>query len=314
MPLHPKAREFFAITEKSGAADIATLPVAEARQVALGRIDLFQSPLAQVESAETRTIPGSEEPIMIRLYRPAIRERLPVVLFFHGGGWVIGNLETHDAVCRALAVAAKALVVSVDYRLAPEHKFPAATDDCLQATRWMAEHAATFGADPQRMAVVGDSAGGNLAAVTALRIRDEGGPALKAQVLVYPVTQYYDPGTPSYFEYGEGYALTRKTMIWFWDHYLQSPEQATCPQAAPMAAPDLSGLPPALVITAKYDPLLDEAEQFAARLQDAKVETTVIAFDDMMHGFFSAVGYFPQADEAVQAVGDWLQQRFAEEA
>ncbi len=311
MPLDPKAQEFLALTESSGAAGVGDLSVAEARSMALERIELYRSPLVQLGSIETRVIPDPHNSIPARIYRPKVLGSLPVILFFHGGGWVICNLDTHDAVCRALSAAAKSLVISVDYRLAPECKFPAATDDCLAATRWAAEHAPEFGADPQRMALIGDSAGGNLAAVTALRLRDEGGPALRAQVLVYPVTQYYYPGTPSYFEFGEGYTLTRKAMIWFWDHYLESAEQAADPKAVPMKAQSLAGLPPALVITAKYDPLLDEGEQFAGRLRDANVETKLIAFDDMMHGFFSGVGYFRQADEAVQAVAGWLQEKLA---
>jgi acetyl esterase len=218
------------------------------------------------------------------------------MVFFHGSGFVLCSLDTHDGLCRNLCAWAGCVVVSVDYRLAPEAKFPAATDDCLAATRWAAAHAAELNADPTRIVVAGDSAGGNLAAVTALRIRDEGGPKLCSQLLLYPVTDYHTPGTPSYAENAEGYGLTRATMEWFWDHYLEDPSQATHPHAAPLRAASLAGLPPAYIISAEYDPLRDEAEVYGARLREAGVRTDVVRVPGMNHGFLFWVGVVDAAE------------------
>ena len=201
------------------------------------------------------------------------------MVFFHGSGFVLCSLDTHDGMCRNLCAGTGCVVVSVDYRLAPEAKFPAAPDDCLAATRWAVANAAALGADPGRVFVAGDSAGGNLAAVTALRIRDEGGPRLLGQLLIYPVTDYYEPGTPSMIENAEGYGLTRAGMIWFWNHYLAAPSDGANPHASPFRAADLSGLPPALVVTAEYDPLRDEGEYYADRLRQAGVPTQMKRWD-----------------------------------
>jgi acetyl esterase len=202
-------------------------------------------------------------------------------------------------------------VLSVDYRLAPEFKFPAAPDDCLAATRWAAEHAAEFNADPTRLAVAGDSAGGNLATVTALRIRDEGGPPLRGQLLIYPVTDYHTPPTPSYLANANGYYLTRDDMIWFWGHYLNHAGEANHPHASPLRAPDLHSLPPALVITAEYDPLRDEGEHYAGRLRAAGVPTVLSRYEGMIHGFFSLGGLFEASQRAVREANGWLRQVLA---
>jgi acetyl esterase len=213
--------------------------------------------------------------------------------------------------CRNLCAGAGCVVASVDYRLAPEHKFPAGIDDCLHATRWAAAHVAELAADPARIAVAGDSAGANMAAVTALRVRDEGGPALCAQLLLYPVTDYYTPGTPSYEENAEGYGLTRDTMKWFWDHYLSEASQGAHPHASPLRATDLSGLPPALVITAEYDPLRDEGERYAEKLRAAGVPVAMSRYDGVNHGFMFWVGVVDKAGVAMAEACEWLRGVFA---
>jgi acetyl esterase len=197
------------------------------------------------------------------------------------------------------------VVVSVDYRLAPEHKFPAAPDDCLAATRWVAANASALGGDGGRIIVAGDSAGGNLAAVTALRVRDEGGPKLIGQLLIYPVTDYYQPGTPSMVENAEGFGLTRDGMIWFWNHYVRSAGDGVHPHASPLRAATLAGLPPALVATAQYDPLRDEGEFYADALREAGVTVEMKRWDGMNHGFFFFPGVVDAATQAVDEACAW---------
>jgi acetyl esterase len=239
--------------------------------------------LAEVED---RRIPGAAGEIGVRVYRPEGRAPLPALVYFHGGGWVIGSLETHDGACRELANRVGCVVVSVDYRLAPESRYPAAAEDCYAATKWVAGNAQALGVDPARIGIGGDSAGGNLTAVVALMARDRGGPALRHQLLIYPVTDA-DFGRPSYRENAEGYLLTTKAMEWFWGHYVPDPAQRAEPYAAPLRAKDLAGLPPAFVITAEYDPLRDEGEAYAKRLQQAGVPTRLQRYDGAIHGFFA---------------------------
>jgi acetyl esterase len=198
------------------------------------------------------------------------------------------------------------VVVSVDYRLAPEHKFPAAIDDCLAATHWAAAHSAALNADPARLTIVGDSAGGNLAAVVALRLRDQGGPRVNGQVLIYPVTDYHTPGTPSYAENAEGYGLTRETMRWFWAHYLTHAGEGAHPDASPLRAGRFDGLPPALIQTAEYDPLRDEGEYYGQRLLDAGVPATITRYAGMNHAFLFWVGRIAKADAAMAEICAWL--------
>jgi acetyl esterase len=235
-----------------------------------------------------------------------------LLAYFHGGGFVYCSLETHDNTCRRLANATGATVVSVDYRLAPEHAFPAAADDCLAATRWVHDHADELGGDPARLAVGGDSAGGNLAAVTALRARDEGGPALVAQLLVYPVIDAAC-GTLSFDENGEGYFLEAPTMRWFWEQYLAGAD-GRHPHASPCNAADLSGLPPAVVVTAEFDVLRDEGEHYAELLRAAGVDARSHRYDGMIHGFFSIPMLFPEADAATTALADGLAEALAARA
>ncbi len=252
-----------------------------------------------VGEVEDLTVAGGEGDRPARLYRPERTDGqpLPVLVFFHGGGFVIGDLDTHDNQARRLCRDLQALVVSVDYRLAPEHPFPAPLDDCFAATRSVAEHAAELGGDPTRLAVGGDSAGGNLATTVTQRCRDENGPTLAAQLLLYPVTDLSTPDRPSRVENAEGYLLTHDDMTWFESAYVTD-EQVTDPLASPLLA-DLRGLPPAVVVTAEYDPLRDEGDAYAEALRAAGVPVTHERFDGLIHGFF---GMGPLSAACEQAV------------
>ncbi len=308
MPLDPQIRALLDAAKEL--PPIHTLTPEQARaQFAARAVEGLRIP--DIAGAVDRAIDGPGGPLGLRIYTPLGDGPLPLLVFFHGSGFVVCSLDTHDVLCRNLCAGAACVVASIDYRLAPEHKFPAAPEDCLLATRWAGASAASLGADPARIAVGGDSAGGNLAAVTALRVRDEGGPALCAQLLIYPVTEYWDAGMPSYTENAEGYGLTRDGMKWFWDHYLAALEDARDPRAAPLRAPDLRGLPPALVITAEYDPLRDEAERYAARLREAGVATELVRYAGMNHGFFFWPGVVDVAGTALEAASAWLRRAFA---
>ena len=296
---------------RSGLPPIHTLSVQEARaRLKAPRPAGLQ--VAEVAIVADRTIPGPGGPLRLRVYTPYGTGPFPLLVFFHGGGCVIGDLDTHDPVCRNLCAGASCVVASVDYRLAPEHRFPAAPDDCLAATRWAAEHAAELDANPARIAVGGDSAGGTLAAVTALRMRDEGGPRLAGQLLVYPSGDLGLPATPSLAAYGEGPGLTAKDAEWLWGLYLGDPAAARHPHASPAHAPDLHGLPRALVITAECDPLRDEGEEFAGRLREAGVPTVVSRYDGVTHGFFLLTGLVGKADAALKEACAWLRGAFAD--
>lgn len=282
-----------------------TLSVPEAREQFVARaIPGLRIP--EVASVVNRDMQGPGGSLPLRIYTPKGEGPFPLMVFFHGSGFVVCSLDTHDAICRNLCAEAGCVVVSVDYRLAPEAKFPAAPDDCLAATRWAQENASALNADPGCVFVAGDSAGANLATVTALRVRDEGGPKLRGQLLVYPVTDYHDPGTPSMAENAEGYGLTRDGMIWFWAQYLVEPSHAAHPHASPMRANDLSGLPPALVITAQYDPLRDEGEYYADKLKAAGVPVVIKRWDGMNHGFFTLPGVVDKATQAVDEACAWV--------
>jgi acetyl esterase len=310
MPLDPQAKLVLDALAAVSMPDPWTIEPATFRvQVREMRIAAPEEPVGSVES---RNIPGPAGSVPVRVYTPLERERvaLPVLAFFHGGGFVIGDLDSHDGTCRALANAAGCAVVAVDYRLAPEAKFPAAAEDCYAATRWIAENASSLGIDATRIAVGGDSAGGNLAAVTALLARDRGGPRLAHQLLVYPVIDCaFD--TKSYLENAEGYFLTREMMRWFWHHYLEKPDQAADPYASPIRAATLSGVAPATVITAEYDPLRDEGEAYAARLLQAGVPTSLTRYDGVIHGFFGMGNLIDKAKYAVAQAARELRSAFA---
>ena len=267
---------------------------------------------APVGAVEERTMPGPAGDLPIRIYRPGLDARaLPGLVYFHGGGHVIGSLDTHDAVARNLCNGAGCVVVSVDYRLAPEHRFPVAAEDAFAAVQWCATHGAEIGLDPRRMAIGGDSAGGNLAAVAALMAREAGGPAIRLQVLVYPVTDY-GCDTGSYHTYAEGYGmLDARSMRWFRDHYLRGEADRLDWRAAPLRARDLSGLPPALLLTAQCDVLLDEGEAYAQRLRAAGVEVQYQECRGMIHGFFTMAPMIGGAVRAQALACDAMRRAFA---
>jgi acetyl esterase len=239
-------------------------------------------PLGRVEPL---SIPGPAGKIPARLYAPDAQPGRPIIVFYHGGGWVIGSLDTHDDVCRRMAKLVNALVIAVDYRLAPEHRFPAAIDDAFAATQWISANAKQLGGDASRLVVMGDSAGGNLAAIVALMARDQGGPAIQQQVLIYPAT-HHDFSLPSVKKYGEGFLLTAIGMEWFWNHYLGTGSGKDW-RASPIMAKSLKGLPPAYVLIAEYDVLRDEGEMYAARLQKEGVATKMVLAEEMIHGFIT---------------------------
>ncbi|MDP6039599.1 MAG: alpha/beta hydrolase [Candidatus Latescibacteria bacterium] len=284
---HPEIRKALDIFEQTlsenGLTDLCSGGVDAARAFQNAR-KLPEDMLPPIYKVENRTIPGPGGDIPIRIYRPSGEQNLPLLMWFHGGGWVLGTLENSELRCRTLANAVGCVVVSVDYRLAPETPFPGAINDCAAATTWAASATKTLGIDPHRIAVGGDSAGGNLAACVALRARDTG-PNLCFQLLVYPIiTADFD--RPSYIENAEGLLLTRNTMQWFWDCYVPNIQDRTNPEAAPIHAKDLSGLPPALILAAEFDPLRDEAEAYCAALKAAGVDAVTQRYNGMIHAFF----------------------------
>ena len=307
MPVDPQIQAL--LDRGTGVPATHTLPVAEARRQYEARIALMAPPRPMAKVLERR-IDGPGGALGLRIYTPEGSGLFPLMMFFHGSGFVLCSLDTHDGMCRNLAAGIGCVVVSVDYRLAPEHKFPKGPDDCLAATRWAAANAVELDIDPARIMVAGDSAGGNMAAVTALRLRDDGGPPLCGQMLLYPVTDYHTPGTPSYAENANGYGLTRDAMEWFWAHYLTSPVEAENPYASPLRAQDLSGLPPAFVMSAELDPLRDEAELYGERLKAAGVPTEITRRPGMNHGFLFWVGLVTGADSAMAEACAWARQIF----
>jgi acetyl esterase len=310
MPVDPTIRAMLDQLEAMGGPPLSEQTPEAGREV-YTMLTALDGDAEEVGSVRDAAATGPAGEIPVRIYEPArsTGDGRPVVVWYHGGGWVIGDLDTHDGACRRIANRAGAVVVAVHYRRAPEDPFPAAADDAFAALKWVHANAADLGIDPDRIAVAGDSAGGNLSAVTALRTRDEGGPALRFQALIYPVTDL-TMSTPSYDENGEGYLLTRDSMEWFANHYLGEADPKE-PLASPYFADDLSGVAPALVITAEFDPLRDEGEAYAARLRDADVPVEVVRYDGMIHGFYCMCGLSPTALEAADKVGAALKAALA---
>jgi len=298
MPMEPDVRALMELIEQ-GYPKVEEYAVADDARALLGTGSGLL-PVEDVARVEHHIAPGADGAgIVVRVYSPADDgAHRPGILYLHGGGWVIGDLDSHDGVCRRLCNGVDAVVVAVHYRRAPEHKFPAAADDAYDALAWAAANASDLGIDETRLAVCGDSAGGNLAAVTALVARDRGGPALRYQALVYPVTdvaQTADDAYPSRVENGTGYFLTTAAMLWYREQYLAAEADAADPRCSPILAEALTGLPPAYVLTAEYDPLRDEGEAYGARLEAAGVPTTVRRAPGLFHGFFSLDALLPAA-------------------
>ena len=301
--LHPSIRALLDAMPPSKPSDI---PLSELRELVNTRIRLAPKLNAPVASVENRRIPGPSGEIGVRIYTPRGSGPFRVTVFFHGGGWVAGNLDTHDDLCRSLSHLASSVVVSVDYALAPEHRFPAPLEDCYAAVEWVAAHAASIAGkaadgEAARISVAGDSAGGNLAAAVALLTRDRGGPRLARQVLLYPITNC-NFETVSYHQNAAGFGLTRATMQFYWDRYISSPHDAGNPYASPLLACTLEGLAPALIITAEYDPLRDDGLAYAARLAASGVPVECTNYLDMNHGFFAFSAGLDSAQKALEEV------------
>ncbi len=314
--LDPQAKAYLDLLASLGAPPLHALDATQARTAYKKARGIAQPPPPEVGAVASLAAPGPAGAIPLRYYRPlgsAARDVLPALVFFHGGGWTIGDLDTHDVVCREICNRAGCAVVSVDYRLAPEHKFPAAVDDAVAATRWVAQQAKQLALDPQRLAVGGDSAGGNLATVVALTVRDSGGPSLALQLLIYPATDARCTA-PSHQRNGSGYLLTREAIEYFSGNYLNGPQDLTDWRASPALAASLRGLPPAFVLTAGYDPLLDEGAAYAQALRAAGVAVDYVCFEGQIHGFITMSKLIEEANVAFDRCADALKRAFARPA
>lgn len=301
MPLDPEIALVLQAREAANIPAFETLSAQEARRIYAA----MERPRAEVQlaSVRDRLIPGPGGELPVRVYRPLGDGPFPVMLYFHGGGWVIGNLDTHDYQARGLCAGSGCAVVSVDYRLAPEHPYPAAPEDCYAATQWVYEHGTELGMDSSRLAVGGDSAGANLATAVALMARDRQGPELRFQLLLYPATDG-DFSRPSCIENAEGYLLTTAAMRWFWNHYAPDPQSRAEPYCAPAKAESLHGLPPALLITAEFDPLRDDGNAYGERLRRDGVPTQLLCYPGAVHGFVGMGSFSALARDAMrQACG-----------
>jgi acetyl esterase len=322
--LHPQVLALREQLRRDKAPHLTTLTIEQARAADLAAVVAGGGDVEPVGDVTEITIPGAaavgpaapdlSPGLQLRVYRPAGSPPgtapWPVLVYFFGGGWSLGTLDTCDAICRMLTNAARCVTVSVGYRLAPEHKFPAAVEDCYAGAAWVAAHAEELGGDPARLAVGGDSSGGNLAAAVALMARDRGGPAITHQLLVYPNTDY-QADTPSMRDFSDELLFNPASVRWYWGLYLATPQDGANPLASPLRAGDLSGLPAATVITAECDPLRDEGELYAKRLEEAGVPVKTLRYDGMIHGFFTMVGALDTARAAVLDAAERLRGAFA---
>ncbi|MDM0027021.1 alpha/beta hydrolase [Variovorax saccharolyticus] len=299
--LHPQAQAFIDLLVQRGIPPTHTLTPADARKFYRERRAVTQPDPGEVAEVRELQADGAPGPIPLRLYRPlgaAASAVLPVLVYYHGGGWTIGDLDTHDTLCRELCNGSGCAVVAVDYRMGPEHRFPAAVDDALAATRWVRREAAALGVDPGRLAVGGDSAGGNLAAVVAIAARDAGDLPIAYQLLIYPATDMRRVH-PSHVSNGQGYVLTADTIRYFHDQYITDPAHDSDWRASPLLREDLAGLPPALVLTAGYDPLRDEGLDYARALTAAGNRASYVCFERQIHGFITMGRLLDEAGSAV---------------
>ncbi len=303
MRLHP---QLAAMVEKAARfPPMHRMPVEDLRKAAPRMLNTGL-PQEEVASVEDLTLPDADHPVRMRIYRPDMTAGHPLTMFFHGSGFTFCSIETHDAMCRHICKRSASVVISVEYRLAPEHPYPAGPDDCYAATVWSSHSAPRFGADASRLALCGDSAGGTMAAVVALRARDRNGPPIRAQILMYPVTDHYTADHPSFIERGAGYGMLSGDMRWFWDNYLPEPSWAGYPDVSPLRSADLMGLPQTYIAVAEYDVLRDEGVAYATALKNAGVEVALRNYGDMNHGFLNWVGIVDRADEAMTDMTTWM--------
>lgn len=310
MPLHPQAKQLIDRAKAAALPPLHTLSVADAR-ARMASAFISTGEREEVHQIEEHTIPTPNGGINARLYRPCSEVGIPAILFFHGGGWILNSIETHDSLCRSLANLTRAVVVSVDYRLAPESKYPAASDDAWDAAQWLALNALPLGIDVHRIAVAGDSSGATLATVVALRTRETDNLKLCAQLLAYPVTDHCEAGATSYATHASGYSLGRDTMRWFWSHYVNEAPVLNDPYLCPLQAKSLTEMPPTYLITAEFDPLHDEGEAYAHRLKEAGVPVQYECLQGHMHGFLMQTRFLDDAKDALTRAADFLRNLFA---
>ena len=309
LQLDPQIAALLERAKESGAPELQTLSPTKARELYVEGVKLITGTPPQIGAVEDHIIATADAALPTRLYRPGATSSapLPILVYFHGGGWSFGSIETHDHICRWLCAESEMLVLSVDYRLGPEHKFPAAVNDAIAATQWAADNASALGADPAKLCIGGDSAGGNLAAVTTLQARDNGGPAIAFQLLIYPATDM-SMSYPSHAAFGDGLRLTRPLMVWSVSNYLRDGNDITNPRASPLLAADHSGLPPALIITAAFDPLRDEGKAYADKLSGAGVPVQYICAEGVIHGFVGMTGNVNAARRTLKFAGAVLRE------
>jgi acetyl esterase len=300
MPVDPQVQDYLTKLAALGSVPMSSISPQTARKMMEVETRTLGAP-PPVGRVVDEVISHPDGAIPIRITFPEEDAPPPALVYFHGGGWVVGSIATHDLLCRTLTNLAQVAVVSVEYRLAPEHPYPAALRDACNATAWVAARGASIGLDPARIAVAGDSAGGNLAAAVALHARDRGGPPIAFQLLIYPITND-DLDTPSYHEFAQGYMLTREAMAWYWDQYVPEPGGRRHPYVSPLRASDLSRLPPAHVVTAEYDVLRDEGEAYARRLEESGVATRLVRHDGLIHGFLRRTAMFDRARVAMDEI------------
>ena len=304
--LDPQARALLTAMAAAALPPLKEMTAGNARRLIEGAAEQMNPPIPKVGSIRELIITGPGGELPLRIYTPDGPGPFPVIVFIHGGGWVLYLPKHYDAPCSHICTGASCIVVSVDYRRSPETKFPGPLDDCKAAFHWIREHAHEIGGDPSKIIIAGDSAGGNLAAALTIRNRDEKGPEILGQILIYPALAWYDPPTPSFLEFSDGYSLTKDAMVWFWDQYLVSNDQIANPYAVPMKAPAFTGLPKTLIIVSGYDPLRDEGIDFEKRLRSAGVPVTLIDYEGMIHGFISFLGILDDAKKAIAQICEWL--------
>ena len=309
MPLDPVAQKIVDTAKESGLPPVFAIPVEEARARMRASFVTTEAP-EPVGSVNDTFIPCEWGNMSIRIYTPVGEGTFPIFVFFHGGGWTLNSIETHDSVCRHITNLSECIVISVEYRLAPEFKYPAANDDAYAAVEWAINNASKINGDPKKIIVGGDSSGATQATVVCMMARDRGTLEIGYQVLVYPPTDYYDPGTKSYIENGYGYPIGRDFMVWVWDNFLPKDVDLNDPYVCPLRARNFSNLPPAIVLTGEFDPLRDEGEEYARKLQNAGVDVELKRYDGMLHGYIMQYRIMHQGQDALERIAAGIKKRF----